>query len=152
MSRKRRINIEEGRKQIGESKTSSARRACWAPEELLKTPTSPSQSQGGCKVVGQIYAIEPELIEVSDACIRCQELLTRESCAGLLQSIDAHGQQEPALVVLIDREGDGRYELISGSRRLWCVRELGRPLIAHIMTEELSMLQKLRLAHRSNIP
>jgi ParB family chromosome partitioning protein len=63
----------------------------------------------------ELKRIDPSLIDVSPENQRIQEFLDEISLSDILPSIKIHGQQNPGT---IRPKGDGRYELIEGSRRL----------------------------------
>jgi ParB family chromosome partitioning protein len=71
------------------------------------------------EVTFELRRISPELIEVSPENERIQGFLDEISLKDILPSIRKHGQQKPGTVRPI---GDGKYELIEGSRRLASVR------------------------------
>ncbi|GAA4649315.1 hypothetical protein GCM10023116_15890 [Kistimonas scapharcae] len=75
------------------------------------------------KVRFKLLEIEPEQIFVSSVNQRDQSLLSEISVSDIFESIKMHGQTEPGMA---RPTKDGRYELIMGSRRLFCVRSLGR--------------------------
>jgi ParB family chromosome partitioning protein len=61
------------------------------------------------------------MIDVSDENQRIQALLDPDSVSDIFESILTEGQTEPGFV---RQKADGRYELISGSRRLYCVKQI----------------------------
>ncbi|MEJ2754474.1 MAG: ParB/RepB/Spo0J family partition protein, partial [Gammaproteobacteria bacterium] len=65
--------------------------------------------------------VDPEEIDVSPENQRVQELLDKESVRDIYESILNEGQAEPGF---LRRKPNGRYELISGSRRLYCVKQI----------------------------
>ncbi len=72
--------------------------------------------------------VDPNLIDVSDENQREQSLLDLSAVADIFDSISDEGQSEPGYVRPIS---GGRYELVSGSRRLFCVKNIpGRQYLA----------------------
>jgi ParB family chromosome partitioning protein len=65
--------------------------------------------------------LDPMLIDVSAENQRIQTLLDPESVSDIFESILTEGQTEPGF---LRKKSDGRYELISGSRRLFCVKQI----------------------------
>lgn len=65
--------------------------------------------------------LDPALIDVSAENQRIQALLDADAVSDIFESILTEGQTEPGFV---RPKGDGRYELISGSRRLFCVKQI----------------------------
>ncbi len=65
--------------------------------------------------------IDPELIDVSPENQRVQSLLDTAAVSDIFESILNEGQSEPGFV---RPKGKGRYELVSGSRRLFCVKQI----------------------------
>lgn len=65
--------------------------------------------------------VNPELVDVHPDIPRQQKMLTLKSVSDIFDSIRDSGQREPCLVR--PKEG-GRFELIDGSRRFFCVRAL----------------------------
>lgn len=78
-------------------------------------------------VIDQVRNIDTGLIRVSRANARMQSLLNEDSVSDLIESIKDHGQIQPAEVYQLEEpEEDGvKYVLISGSRRLAAIQELG---------------------------
>lgn len=66
--------------------------------------------------------IDPALIDVSPHNKRIQSLLTPIAVNDILASIKTSGQQRPGV---LRPKGEGRYELVDGSRRLFCVQLIG---------------------------
>ena len=60
---------------------------------------------------------------------RLGEAVTASSCASLIESIEKHGQKQPALARRLARDGDHEYELIYGARRLFAAQHLGMQLL-----------------------
>ena len=67
--------------------------------------------------------IRADSVCVSTVCERLQELLDEEYCADLIESIRDIGHQVPVAVLHSPKKGS-KYELISGSRRLWVIKYL----------------------------
>lgn len=65
--------------------------------------------------------LDPALIDVSAENQRIQSLLDADAVSDIFESILTEGQTEPGFV---RQKADGRYELISGSRRLYCVKQI----------------------------
>jgi len=79
------------------------------------------------EVTFELKTIDPSLIDVSPENERIQELLDEISLQDILPSIRKHGQQKPGTV---RPKGDGRYELIEGSRRKAAVSLAGKQYLA----------------------
>lgn len=75
----------------------------------------------------ELRTIDPGLIDVSPENERIQDLLDEISLQDILPSIRKHGQQKPGTV---RPKGDGRFELIEGSRRKAAVALAGKPYLA----------------------
>ena len=60
---------------------------------------------------------------------RLGEEVTAASCGSLIESIEKHGQKQPALARRVAHERDYDYELIYGARRLFVARHLGVQLL-----------------------
>lgn len=73
--------------------------------------------------------VDPGLIDVSPENQRQQDLLNRQAVSDIYPDIEANEQQEAGL---LRPKAGGRFELIAGSRRLWCVTDLGRDYLAEI--------------------
>jgi ParB family chromosome partitioning protein len=76
-----------------------------------------------------LQEIDPEIIDVSRENERIQSFLDEISLSDILPSIRKDGQQKPGT---IRPAGNGRYELIEGSRRLASVKLLGKPYLAFV--------------------
>jgi ParB family transcriptional regulator, chromosome partitioning protein len=87
--------------------------------------------------------IDPDLIDVSPHNLRSQSLLSRKSVDDIYDLILSNGQQEAGLLRPIE---GGRYELIDGSRRLFCVRNIpGRLYLAkigNVPDEDIDLLSR----------
>lgn len=78
--------------------------------------------------IGFYYrSIDPNLIDVAEENERIQEFLDEVSLMDILPSIKASGQQEAGT---LRPKPDGRFELISGSRRLAAVKLAGQEYLA----------------------
>ncbi|MBB3048885.1 ParB family chromosome partitioning protein [Litorivivens lipolytica] len=75
----------------------------------------------------QLQKIPTELIDVSPENERDQELLDEAAVADILPSFQKNGQQQPGTV---RPTKGGRFELIEGSRRLFCAKTCGVDYIA----------------------
>jgi len=87
----------------------------------LKMPVS------GVQVNFTLKTLSPDVIDVSPENERIQEFLDEIALSDLLPSITKYGQQKAGTV---RPKGDGRYELIEGSRRLATVKLLNRDYLA----------------------
>ncbi len=83
----------------------------------------------GLMVTFHLEEVPNELIVVSEENERDQSLLDKAAVADILLSIEKDGQQKPGTLRPI---GNGRYELIEGSRRLACCRFIDRPYLAFV--------------------
>jgi ParB family chromosome partitioning protein len=63
---------------------------------------------------------------------RLGEEVTSASCASLIESMQKHGQKQPALARRVAHERDFDYELIYGARRLFVARHLGVQLLVEL--------------------
>ena len=79
------------------------------------------------KVSFELLVIDPDLIDVSPENERAQNLLDVVSLNDILPDIIKHGQQRPGTV---RPKGNGRYELIEGSRRKAAVKLAGMQYLA----------------------
>lgn len=77
----------------------------------------------------RLEAIDPELVDISPENERDQGLLDEAAVSDILPLIKKTGQTQPGLV---RPKGEGRYELIEGSRRRFCAAHLGRPFLAYV--------------------
>lgn len=68
-----------------------------------------------------VLQLDPARIRIWKGNARVYERLTEESTRELVDSIDAAGQQYPAVVRQIEGDADHDYELIAGSRRHWAI-------------------------------
>lgn len=104
---------------------------------MLKMPVS------GQSIGFRSAEVDPDLIDVSPFNRRQQSLLTLASVSDIFHSIQATQQNKPGL--LREKE-DGRFELVGGSRRLFCVKHipgrLYKGLIGPIPDEDMKALEK----------
>jgi len=101
----------------------------------------------GQKVEFHLHELDPKLIDVSPENERIQDYLDEVSLRDILPSIEEHGQQKAGTV---RPKGDGRFELIEGSRRLAAVKHLGRPylaLVGDIPDEDVRQLSIIENKH-----
>ncbi|NKC01860.1 MAG: ParB/RepB/Spo0J family partition protein [Pseudomonadales bacterium] len=69
--------------------------------------------------------VDPEECVIWESHNRIWDRLTEENCRDLLDGMIAAGRQtEAALVRPIKKKGPGRFEIIFGARRFWCVKWL----------------------------
>ena len=97
----------------------------------------------------KLEEIDPELVDVSPENERAQDLLNKAAVADIYASFQQQGQQVPGTVR--PKEG-GRYELIEGSRRLWCARDLKRKYLAFvgdIPDSDVRVLSRTENEHKS---
>jgi len=76
-----------------------------------------------------LQTIKTSLIDVSPKNERIQKFLDKVSLSDILPSFREHGQQKPGV---IRPKGDGRFELIEGSRRLACAKLLDQDYLAFV--------------------
>lgn len=88
--------------------------------------------------------LDPDLIDVSPENQRDQSLLDLSAVSDIFDSIEAEGQSEPGYVL---PKSEGRYELVSGSRRLFCVKNIPRrkylSLVGRIPEVDVRRLSRL---------
>ena len=80
----------------------------------------------------RLVSIDPAHVDVSPLNPRKQELLDSGSVRDIFEDIRENGQVEPGMVRPVEKGGSTRFELISGSRRLFCVTQLGRQYLAYV--------------------
>jgi ParB family chromosome partitioning protein len=110
-------------KQLEDAKTAAAA-AIGAEKGAPIVLTMPVTKQ---QVSFQLLSIDPELVDVSVENERIQGFLDEISLRDILPSIKKQGQQKPGTV---RPKGNGRFELIEGSRRLAAVKLAGHQYLA----------------------
>lgn len=75
----------------------------------------------------RLVEVDPSLVDVSPENERDQGLLDESAVSDILPSFQQTGQQQPGTLRPKD---NGRYELIEGSRRLFCAKLTGRGYLA----------------------
>ncbi|MCX4030445.1 ParB/RepB/Spo0J family partition protein [Endozoicomonas sp. SM1973] len=103
----------------------------------------------GKSVSFTLREIEPSLIDVSTINQRIQSLLNDAAVSDILPDIRKNGQSEPGY---LRPTKDGRFELIAGSRRLYCVKQIpGRKylaLIGDVPDEDIRHLSRVENKQR----
>jgi len=72
----------------------------------------------------QAMLVPMDQIKVSAMNMRIQEFLSDEMCGELMESIKISGLRQPVELIDLGAEAKPRYELIAGSRRLYCCKRL----------------------------
>lgn len=93
----------------------------------------------------QLSQVPPELIDPNP--FQPRNTFSHGSMEDLINSIQKHGILEPLLVT---RKPDGRYELISGERRLRAAKMLGLPKVP-VLVRHAEDLEKLELSLVENL-
>ncbi|WP_372759009.1 ParB/RepB/Spo0J family partition protein [Litorivivens sp.] len=102
----------------------------------------------GVKVRLRLQEIDTELVDVSPENERDQDLLDESSVSDILPSFIKNGQQQPGT---LRPKGEGRFELIEGSRRLFCAKLTRRKylaLVGDIPDADVRVLSRTENVHK----
>lgn len=102
----------------------------------------------GKEAPGQILEIETDLIDLLPANKRIQEYLDEAAVSDILPEFRRSGQ---LIEGILRKKDDGRYELIDGSRRLFCARLLGLKFKAWVGSEWISDADAERMSDTNNL-
>ena len=99
--------------------------------------------------------VDPEECVLWERHNRIFDRLNEDNCRDLLDGLIAAGRQtEPALVRPLKKRGEGRFEIIFGARRFWCVkwlREHNYPDFQYLVqVEELTDEEAFRRGDQEN--
>ncbi len=96
----------------------------------------------------RLASVEPSRVRVWTLQGRLQESLNEETVADLINSIQASGQNTPAIVRPVNNDPDYDYEVIDGSRRRYACAQLGRTL--QVLVADLTDKEAASLAETSD--
>ena len=125
------------------------------PERLGARLTSLSRVTSGDVKEKTLHLVDPARCRMWSRHNRRYDLLTELSCADLLESLRAQGEQEfPAIVRVVTDDANYDYEVICGARRHWSVSYLRnvehREIKYLIEVRDLSDEAAFRLADAEN--